>query len=48
LVRTGPLDRAVGQLAAVAQERMNDTAEADGTTPSKPDDLTIIAFRPQS
>ncbi|MGD9634170.1 MAG: PP2C family serine/threonine-protein phosphatase, partial [Pirellulales bacterium] len=46
LVRTGPLDRAVGQLAAVAQERMNAHAEADGTTPSKPDDLTIIAFRP--
>ena len=45
-VRTGPLDRAVGQLAAVAQERMNATAESDGTTPSKPDDLTIIAFRP--
>ena len=48
LVRTGPLDRAVGQLAAVAQERMNATADAAGTTPSKPDDLTIIAFRPQS
>jgi serine/threonine protein phosphatase PrpC len=46
LVRTGPLNRAVGQLAAVAQERMNAHAEADGTTPSKPDDLTIIAFRP--
>lgn len=45
LVRTGPLDRAVGQLAAVALERMNATAETDGTTPSKPDDLTIIAFR---
>lgn len=48
LVRTGPLDRAVGQLAAVAQERMNAHAEADGITPSKPDDLTIIAYRPQS
>jgi serine/threonine protein phosphatase PrpC len=46
LVRTGPLDRAVGQLAAVAQERMNAHADADGITPSKPDDLTIIAFRP--
>jgi serine/threonine protein phosphatase PrpC len=47
LVRTGPLEHAVGQLAAVAQERMNATAETVGTTPSKPDDLTIIAFRPQ-
>ncbi len=47
LVRTGPLDRAVGQLAAVAQERMNATAETIGTSPSKPDDLTIIAYRPQ-
>lgn len=46
LVRVGPIDRAVGQLAAVAQERMSAHAEADGTTPSKPDDLTIIAFRP--
>ena len=45
LVRTGPLERAVGQLAAVAQERMNAHAEADGVTPSKPDDLTIIAYR---
>ena len=48
LVRTGPLEHAVGQLAAVAQERMNATAETAGTTPSKPDDLTIIAFRPRS
>jgi serine/threonine protein phosphatase PrpC len=48
LMRTGPLDRAVGQLAAVAQERMNAHAEADGVTPSKPDDLTIIAYRPMS
>jgi serine/threonine protein phosphatase PrpC len=47
LVRTGPLEHAVGQLAAVAQERMNASAETIGTTPSKPDDLTIIAFRPQ-
>jgi len=48
LVRTGPLDRAVGELAAVAQQRMNATAETAGTNPSKPDDLTIIAFRPQN
>jgi len=48
LVRTGPLDRAVGQLAAVAQERMNAAADSLRTTPSKPDDLTIIAFRLRS
>jgi serine/threonine protein phosphatase PrpC len=48
LVRTGPLDHAVGELAAVAQARMNATAEMASTTPSKPDDLTIIAYRPQS
>jgi PPM family protein phosphatase len=43
LVRTGPLDNAVDQLVAVATERMN---APDRTTPSKPDDLTVIAFRP--
>jgi serine/threonine protein phosphatase PrpC len=53
LVRTGPLDRAVGELVAVAQERMNasagaNTAKEAGDVPSKPDDLTIIAFRPLS
>jgi PPM family protein phosphatase len=53
LVRTGPLDRAVGELVAVAQERMNASAGANATKeagdiPSKPDDLTIIAFRPLS
>jgi serine/threonine protein phosphatase PrpC len=48
LVRTGRLERAVGQLAAVALERMNGTPGTAGTTPSKPDDLTIIAFRPRS
>lgn len=53
LVRTGPLDRAVGELVAVAQERMNasagaNTAKEAGDIPSKPDDLTIIAFRPLS
>jgi serine/threonine protein phosphatase PrpC len=48
LVRTGPLDRAVGELASVAQARMNATAEMAAMTPSKPDDLTIIAYRPQS
>jgi serine/threonine protein phosphatase PrpC len=46
LVRTGRLEHAVAQLAAVAQERMNAHADTDGTLPSKPDDLTIIAYRP--
>jgi serine/threonine protein phosphatase PrpC len=44
LVRTGPLDEAVNQLVAVATERMNTEG---GTAPSKPDDLTVIAFRPR-
>jgi serine/threonine protein phosphatase PrpC len=48
LVRTGRLERTVGQLAAVAIERMNATADSAATTPSKPDDLTIIAYRPTS
>ncbi|HEY4233339.1 MAG TPA: protein phosphatase 2C domain-containing protein [Lacipirellulaceae bacterium] len=43
LVRTGPLDEAVDKLVAVATERMN---APDRATPSKPDDLTVIAFRP--
>jgi serine/threonine protein phosphatase PrpC len=43
LVRTGPLDKAVDDLVAVATERMN---APDRATPSKPDDLTIVAFRP--
>jgi serine/threonine protein phosphatase PrpC len=43
LVRTGPLDKAVDDLVAVATERMN---APDRATPSKPDDLTVIAFRP--
>jgi serine/threonine protein phosphatase PrpC len=44
LVRTGPLDKAVDQLVATATARMN--AEG-GSAPSKPDDLTVIAFRPR-
>jgi serine/threonine protein phosphatase PrpC len=48
VVRTGRLDLAVGELAAVAQARMNATAKMAAMTPSKPDDLTIIAFRPLS
>ena len=43
LVRTGPLDDAVNELVRVATERMN---APDRATPSKPDDLTVIAFRP--
>jgi serine/threonine protein phosphatase PrpC len=46
LVRTGPLDRAVGELVAVAQARMNAGPTAAAELPSKPDDLTIIAYRP--
>jgi serine/threonine protein phosphatase PrpC len=42
-VRSGPLDEAVGSLIATAQSRMEN--QADGT-PSKPDDLTVIAYRP--
>ena len=42
-VRRGPLDEAVGELVAIAQQRM---AAQQGTAPSKPDDLTVIAYRP--
>lgn len=42
LARTGPVAQAVGRLAGTALERM--TTET-GDAPSKPDDLTIIAFR---
>jgi serine/threonine protein phosphatase PrpC len=41
-VRSGPLARAVGNLIAEAQRRMD---TRDGAAPSKPDDLTVIAFR---
>jgi serine/threonine protein phosphatase PrpC len=43
LVRSGPLVRAVTDLAEEAQRRMLSQL---GAAPSKPDDLTIIAFRP--
>lgn len=46
LVRTGPLAEAVGSLVALAQERMHG-GDVEGV-PSKPDDLTVIAFRPRS
>lgn len=41
-VRSGPLDRAVAALVDAAQRRM---ASQDGNAPSKPDDLTVIAYR---
>ena len=42
LVRKGPLGRVVDGLAALARSRMETPEEA---TPSKPDDLTLIAIR---
>jgi serine/threonine protein phosphatase PrpC len=42
LVRSGPLDEAVSDLVEEAQRRMLSQA---GAAPSKPDDLTVIAFR---
>jgi serine/threonine protein phosphatase PrpC len=41
-IRSGPLDNSIGSLVEAAQGRM---ATSGGTTPSKPDDLTVIAFR---
>jgi len=43
LVRKGPLDRAVAALVAECAGRME---KSENGAPSKPDDLTIIAFRP--
>ena len=43
-VRSGPLDEAVSQLIDVARQRM--ATHQGGTTPCKPDDLTVIAYRP--
>jgi serine/threonine protein phosphatase PrpC len=42
-VRSGPLDEAVGDLVEEARRRMT---AASGDAPSKPDDLTVIAYRP--
>jgi PPM family protein phosphatase len=42
-VRSGPLDEAVGAMIGEAQRRM---ARSEGAAPSKPDDLTVIAYRP--
>ena len=43
LVRSGPLERAVSDLVEEAQRRMTSQV---GAAPSKPDDLTVIAYRP--
>jgi serine/threonine protein phosphatase PrpC len=43
LVRKGPLDRAVAALVAECARRME---KRESGAPSKPDDLTVIAFRP--
>jgi serine/threonine protein phosphatase PrpC len=43
LVRTGPLNLAVAELVGEARSRM---ANQDGKSPCKPDDLTVIAYRP--
>ncbi len=42
-IRSGPLDRALGTLVDRARHRMDGQG---GTAPSKPDDLTVIAYRP--
>jgi serine/threonine protein phosphatase PrpC len=42
-VRSGPLDEGVGAMIAEAEQRM---AGQDEAGPSKPDDLTVIAYRP--
>jgi serine/threonine protein phosphatase PrpC len=41
-VRSGPLERGVGAMVAEARQRM---AGENAASPSKPDDLTVIAFR---
>jgi serine/threonine protein phosphatase PrpC len=43
IVRAGPLDRAASELAERCRGRMT---EAEGSGPSKPDDLTFVIFRP--
>ncbi|NGP52611.1 protein phosphatase 2C domain-containing protein [Thioalkalivibrio sp. XN8] len=46
LLRCGPLDRQVRRLAQSAVARMEGAPEeAPGAHPSKPDDLTLVAFR---
>jgi serine/threonine protein phosphatase PrpC len=41
-MRSGPLDEAVGAMVGEARKRM---AATNGAVPSKPDDLTVIAYR---
>jgi serine/threonine protein phosphatase PrpC len=43
-IRIGDLTSAIEQLARDAVARMTNS---DGVSPSKPDDLTIVAFRPK-
>jgi len=42
-VRSGPLDEAVGAMVAEARRRMGNQ---EGNEPCKPDDRTVIAYRP--
>lgn len=42
IIRRGRLDRSVTNLVELARKRMVDTT---GDVPSKPDDLTVVAFR---
>ncbi len=42
-IRSGPLDEAVAEMVGEASRRM---ANRNGNDPSKPDDLTVIAYRP--
>jgi serine/threonine protein phosphatase PrpC len=44
IIRAGPLVAAADRLVAVARERMDN---AEGDRPSKPDDLTVVLYRPK-
>jgi serine/threonine protein phosphatase PrpC len=44
MIRSGPLEDSVAKLVAAALKRMHTDG---GTAPSKPDDLTVIAYRAQ-
>jgi PPM family protein phosphatase len=43
-IRSGPIESAVNDLVELARKRM---ASENGSAPSKPDDLTVIAYRPR-
>ncbi len=45
IIRIGPLVKAMDKLITLCQQRMR-AADPDATTPSKPDDLTVILYRP--